>query len=143
MGDEGPHVLSWLGVMPDGKLGVGKFDEGRVSLETSNFVVAWPLLERDFRDVYMQLSESWGELEGNSIETPEKLMECILSSAWASGRKYWMQLCLPWALRMGQADGFDANLLRAVLSSMSRSEAIWPDGRESAKRVLEILDVPE
>lgn len=43
MGDWRPVLRSsydsWLGVMPNGKLGVGKEAEGRVTLEGSDYVV--------------------------------------------------------------------------------------------------------
>jgi hypothetical protein len=127
---------AWLGVLYDGTLGVGKFDEGRVSLEASNFVVAWPFLEREFDDFYEQLRGCWHQLAGGDVETPQRFVERLLTSAWTSGRPYWMRLCLPWALRTAQLTEFDAGVLRTVLASMAGSEVIPEDGRESARRAL-------
>jgi hypothetical protein len=128
---------SWLGVMPDGRLGVGKFDEGRVALRDSNFVVAWPFLERDFLECHAELSEAWGELGEGDIETPEKLMESILDSAWSSRRTYWMQLCLPWALGMAQSDGFDTELIRTILRAMADSDALKANERRKTRSIHE------
>jgi hypothetical protein len=81
---------SWLGVMPDGRLGVGKYDEGRVSLEESNWVVAWPLLGLDLERCLAELQNSWPALGDHGVPNPERFVELLAGSACRRGRPYWM-----------------------------------------------------
>src|SRR4051794_23917335 len=67
---------------------------------------------------------------------PELLIECIVSSAWASGRPYWMGLTVPWAAAMVQSGAFDVGKVRTMLVSMSKSELISDDAREIARQAL-------
>ena len=127
---------SWLGLMPDGRLGVGKFHEGRVALVDSKFVVAWPFLGRDFSEFRAQLSRNWSELGEGDIEKPELLMQEIVSSAWSSCRPHWMRMCLPWILEMADSVDFDKKFVRAILDSMSKSQVLEEGERNRAQQAL-------
>ncbi|WP_203924603.1 hypothetical protein [Rugosimonospora africana] len=118
---------------------MGKFDVGRVSLDESHYVVAWPLLSNGFDDVYRQLYSVRKQLNLD-VGGPEMLIECIVSSAWRSGRPYWMRLAVPWAGAMVQSGAFDVGKLRTLLVSMSKSELISADDREFAQHALATVD---
>ncbi|MFF9158011.1 hypothetical protein ACF1AB_37955 [Streptomyces sp. NPDC014846] len=112
---------AWIGIMPDGRIGVGVESEGRSTLEGSGFVPMWPYLERDLSASLVEFSRSWTQLGQGGVSTPERLLELTVKSAWNSGRSYWMQLAAPWAIEMFRRPNFDQELVRELLSEMGPS----------------------
>ncbi|MGW1917248.1 hypothetical protein ACWCQS_42920 [Streptomyces sp. NPDC002076] len=125
---------SWLGVMPNGMLGVGKVDEGRATLEGSGYVAMWPFLERNLTECLDDFKGSWHLLGGHGISTPEKLVELTVESAWNRGRPYWMALAVQWLTQMAHMPGFDSRLVSGMLKSAAESETLPSELREQARR---------
>jgi hypothetical protein len=120
---------AWIGIMPDGRIGVGVELEGRATLKSAGFVPMWPFLEQDFSGCLGELSRSWESLKEGGISTPEKLIELTVESAWNSGRPYWMQLAAPWVIEMAQRSNFDHGCIRELLAGMIDSEVLDPELR--------------
>jgi hypothetical protein len=127
---------AWIGIMPDGLIGVGVESEGRASLVGSGFVPMWPYLESGFSSALAALSDRWPDLGGGGIPTPERLIELTVESAWKSGRSYWMQLAAPWAIDMSRRDGFRRGVVLELLREMAGSEILSPAVRDEAGRAL-------
>ncbi|MEU6771890.1 hypothetical protein [Streptomyces sp. NPDC046759] len=125
---------SWLGVMPNGMLGVGKADEGRATLEGSGYVAMWPFLERDLVECLDDFTRSWHLLGGHGVSTPEKLVELTVQSACSRGRPYWMALAVQWLTQMAHMPGFDSQLVSGMLKSAAESETLPSELREQARR---------
>ncbi|MGV9564327.1 hypothetical protein [Streptomyces sp. NPDC003480] len=138
MGDWTPVLKSsydsWLGVMPNGMLGVGKADEGRVTLEGSGYVAMWPFLERSLADCLDDFTSSWNLLGGHGVSTPQKLVELTVKSAFRRGRPYWMALAVQWLTQMAQMPGFDSQLVFDMLKSAADSETLPHELREQARK---------
>lgn len=128
---------AWIGIMPDGRVGVGVESEGRAALASAGFVPMWPYLERDLPASLAEFSRSWGHLGRGGVATPEKLLELTVESAWRSGRSYWMQLAAPWAIEMSRRDGFDQEIVRRLLREMETSEVLAAEVRDQARRASE------
>ncbi|GHE73643.1 hypothetical protein GCM10018785_47210 [Streptomyces longispororuber] len=124
---------AWIGVMPDGRIGVGVESEGRSSLEGSGFVPMWPFLERDLSTCLATFSGSWERLGQGGVRTPERLVELTVETAWKSGRSYWMELAAIWAIEMVGRKEFDHEATRVLLREMAMSEALTPELREQAR----------
>lgn len=124
---------AWIGVMPDGRIGVGVESEGRSSLVGSGFVPMWPYLERDLSACLADFSRSWEHLGQGGVPTPEKLIELTVETAWKSGRSYWMELAANWAIEMVRQEGFDQEATRILLLEMAASEALSPELRDRAR----------
>ncbi|MFF1834218.1 hypothetical protein ACFVXE_08435 [Streptomyces sp. NPDC058231] len=125
---------AWIGIMPDGRIGVGVELEGRATLERSGFVPMWPYLERDLSACLSEFSRAWESLAEGGVSTPEKLMELTIESAWNSGRSYWMQLAVPWTIEMAQQKNFDQKFIQELLDGMANSEILAPELRDRAQR---------
>ncbi|WP_405407477.1 hypothetical protein [Streptomyces decoyicus] len=125
---------AWIGIMPDGRIGVGVELEGRATLEGSGFVPMWPFLERDFSECLGEFSRSWESIKDGGISTPEKLIELTVASAWNSGRQYWMRLSAPWVIEMAHRPKFDHEFIRELLGGMIDSEVLDPELRNQAQR---------
>ncbi|MER7818564.1 hypothetical protein [Streptomyces sp. NPDC096153] len=121
---------AWIGIMPDGALGVGVETEGRATLEGSDFAPMWPFLERNVSDCLAKFSRTWESLEEGGVPTPEKLIELTVRSAWMSGRPYWMRLAVPWVVDMADRSGFDPRFMREMLGEMMHSEVVSPELRD-------------
>ena len=128
---------AWIGIMPDGLIGVGVESEGRASLVASGFIPMWPYMERDISEALDEFLQSWGPLSQGGISSPEKLIELTVESAWKSGRSYWMELSASWALEMSRRKGFDRKLVRMLLSEMAISEVLSAEIRYQAERASE------
>jgi hypothetical protein len=115
---------AWIGVMPDGEIGVGVETEGRASLEAAGYVPMWPFMERRLADCLDQLRQVWGNFKGSADMTPTKLIELTLTSAWTSGRQYWMQLAASWIIEMSQDPNFDPRYVRKMAEVMEQSDAL-------------------
>lgn len=124
---------AWIGVMPDGRIGVGVESEGRSSLEGSGFVPMWPYLEHDLSACLAEFSRSWDYLGQGGVPTPEKLIELTVATAWKSGRSYWMELAANWAIEMVRREDFDQEATRMLLLEMAASEALSPELRDQAR----------
>ena len=133
---------SWLGVMPTGELGVGKIDEGRVTLNESRYVVIWPLLESRYQDVANRLHEDWEYLSGRGEASPDALIEHVVSSAWRSGRAYWMRLSAIWVIEMIQCLGHGSEILWGILQEVSGSETVTQETRLEARAILAGREIP-
>ncbi|WP_181803397.1 hypothetical protein [Streptomyces shenzhenensis] len=125
---------AWIGIMPDGRIGVGVELEGRATLEGSGFVPMWPFMERDLSACLGEFSRAWESLDGGGVSTPEKLIELTVWAAWNSGRSYWMGLAVPWVVEMAQRPNFDHELIRELLDRMANSEVLSPDLRDQVQR---------
>lgn len=125
---------AWIGIMPDGRIGVGVETEGRATLEGSGFVPMWPFMERDLSACLGEFSRVWESLNEGGVSTPEKLIELTVGSAWNSGRSYWMELAVPWVVEMAEQPNFDRELVRELLDEMANSEALPPDLRDRVQR---------
>ncbi|RKN22126.1 hypothetical protein D7147_05265 [Micromonospora musae] len=128
---------AWIGIMPDGRLGVGVESEGRATLTGSGFVPMWPYLERDLPAVLAELSRAWADLGQGGVSSPEELFELTVESAWKSGRSYWMQLAAPWAIEMSRRDGFDQDVVLRLLAEMAASDVLSSGVRKQAQRACE------
>ena len=64
---------AWIGIMPDGRIGVGVESEGRAALVSSGFVPMWPYLERDLTESLAEFSLSWGQLSQGGVSAPESM----------------------------------------------------------------------
>src|SRR5262245_42604843 len=110
---------AWIGIMPDGRIGVGVEQEGRATLEGSGFVPMWPFLERDLSSCLGDFSRTWQSFERAGVSTPEKLIELTVGSAWNSGRAYWMRLAVPWVIEMAGQSSFDHGFTGELLGEMA------------------------
>ncbi|WP_156178672.1 hypothetical protein [Saccharothrix sp. ST-888] len=125
---------AWIGIMPDGRIGVGVELEGRATLEGSGFVPMWPFMERDLPACLGEFSRAWESLKGGGVSTPEKLIELTVGAAWNSGRSYWMQLAAPWVVEMVKQPNFDREFIRELLGRMVNSEVLDSELRERVQR---------
>ncbi|SEE20871.1 hypothetical protein SAMN05428945_6777 [Streptomyces sp. 2224.1] len=130
---------AWIGIMPDGRIGVGVELEGRATLEDSRFVPLWPLLERHFSKCLDELSQEWDTLGKGGVSTPEKLMESTVESAWNSGRPYWMRLAALWVIEMTHSENFDPGFVREILNEMRRSEIVESEVRNRMQQTTSIF----
>lgn len=128
---------AWIGIMPDGRIGVGVESEGRSSLEGSGFVPMWPYLERDLSACLADFSHSWERLGQGGVPNPEKLIEKTVETAWKSGRSYWMELAAMWAIEMIRREEFDQKTTRTLLQEMAASEVLSPEMRDQARSACE------
>lgn len=128
---------AWIGIMPDGRIGVGVESEGRAALASSGFVAMWPYLERDLPESLAELSRSWAQLDQGGVSTPEQLIELTVKSAWRSGRSYWMQLAAPWVIEMSRREGFDQDVVRGILREMEASEILPVEVQDQARCAIE------
>jgi hypothetical protein len=131
---------SWLGVMPDGTLGIGKEDEGRATLEGSGYVAMWPFLERTLAACLEEFSVSWPLLGEHGVSTPERLIELTVASACKRGRPYWMALTVPWLVQMAQMTRFDSRLVSDLLKLTAEAEVLPADLRDQAGAALAAFD---
>ncbi|WP_143035868.1 hypothetical protein [Lentzea fradiae] len=125
---------AWIGTMPDGRIGVGVESEGRATLEGSGFVPMWPFMERDLSACLDEFSRVWDNFADSGVATPEKLIELTVGSAWKSGRSYWMQVSVSWAVDMAGRPNFDRRFIDGLLLEMAASDALPPELREQAQR---------
>ncbi|WP_154814482.1 hypothetical protein [Actinophytocola xinjiangensis] len=109
---------AWIGIMPDGRIGVGTESEGRASLVDAKFVPMWPYLEQDLSRVLAEFSRWWLKFDKGGVSTPERLMELTVETAWRSGRLYWMQLAAGWVIEMTRRDEFDQILIQSLVSEI-------------------------
>lgn len=128
---------AWIGIMPDGRIGVGVESEGRAALTGSGFVPMWPYMERDLSESLTEFSDSWEQLGQGDISTPERLIELTVESAWKSGRSYWMQVAAPWVIEMSHRKDFNQDVVRKILRQMQNSEVLPVEVREQARRASE------
>lgn len=128
---------AWIGIMPDGRIGVGVDSEGRATLVSSGFVPMWPYLERDLPESLAEYARSWEQLSRGGVSTPERLIELTVESAWRSGRSYWMQLAAPWVIEMSRREDFDQDVVRGILREMETSEVLSVQVRDQARCAIE------
>ncbi len=76
------------------------------------------------------------------MSTPEKLVEMTVGSAWSSGRSYWMQLAVPWAIEMAQRSNFDREFVRDILVGMAKSEVLDPELRDQLNGLIRNPNLP-
>ncbi|WP_285490135.1 hypothetical protein [Amycolatopsis taiwanensis] len=131
---------AWIGIMPDGRIGVGVELEGRATLEGSGFVPMWPFMERELSVCLGEFSRAWESLNGGGVSTPAKLIELTVGSAWNSGRPYWMQLAVPWVIEMAQQSNFDREFIQNLLGEMVDSEVLDPELRDHVQRASSYLN---
>jgi hypothetical protein len=131
---------AWIGIMPDGRIGVGVEGEGRATLEGSGYVPMWPFMERDLAACLGEFSRTWESFIGGGVSTPEKLIELTVGSAWNSGRAYWMQLSVPWAIEMATRPGFDNEFLRKLIASMANSTDLPAELLDRVRRAQALLN---
>lgn len=138
MGDWIPVVPrsdgAWIGIMPDGEIGVGVESEGRASLKSSSFIPMWPFLERPLDEFAELFTRSWDAFAGREPATPEKLVEATVSSAWSSGRGYWMKLAAERVLEMRKRSAFGAGFLVTMIDEMAESETLSLELRGELRR---------
>lgn len=113
---------AWIGIMSDGRIGVGVETEERASLADSGFVPMWPYLERDLTATLAEFTRAWGRLGHGGVPTPERLLELTVETAWRSRRSHWSELAALWALDMRGREGFDQGALRSLLREMAASD---------------------
>ena len=121
---------AWIGILPCGGIGVGVEGEGRATLESSSFVPMWPFMEKDLGACLDEFSRAWESLRRGGIVTPEELIELTVSSAWDSGRPYWMNLAAEWVVAMAGSSRFDSAFMRGILARMATSDVLSSDLRE-------------
>jgi hypothetical protein len=124
---------AWIGVMPGGQIGVGVETEGRATLQDSGYVPLWPFMERGLSDCLRELYRVWGQLEGRGFACPGAVVELTVSSAWESGRPYWMRLAASWVVEMAERSIFSLEFLRDILNKMIGSDALSAELRESLR----------
>ncbi|WP_344175109.1 hypothetical protein [Kribbella lupini] len=115
---------AWIGLMPDGQIGVGVEGEARASLQAAGYVPLWPFLENELSECLENLYGVWDRLEGRGFAGPETLVQETVVTAWSSGRPYWMQLSASWVPAMVRRPGFDPNFLREIIAEMSGWDAL-------------------
>jgi hypothetical protein len=131
---------AWIGIMPNGMIGVGVEHEGRATLEGSKFVPMWHFLEKELSECLDAFSRAWESLKKGGVSTPERLIELTVESAWNSGRTHWMRLAVPWAIEMAHKENFDRRFVREIVDTMAHSESVTPELRGRLRQVSSILD---
>ena len=120
---------AWIGILSDGRFGVGVEPQARASLAGSGFVPLWPYLERDLSVVLAEFSGCWAELGQGGISTPVRLVELTVESAWKSRRTYWMELAAEWAVAMSHRENFDQGMVRRLLVELRQEVRDQAAGR--------------
>lgn len=131
---------AWIGILPDGRLGVGVELEARASLVGSGFIPMWPYLGRDFSATLTEFTLAWAQLGHGGVSTPERLLELTVESAWRSGRSYWMWSALPWALDILGHEGFDQGAVQGLLRAMAASDDVPQDCETALAAAVKGLD---
>jgi hypothetical protein len=124
---------AWIGVMPGGEIGVGVEAEGRASLKASGYIPMWPFMERSLSDCLDELHRAWEQSKEGGAPSPESLVEMTASSAWASGRQYWMLLAASWVIEMAQSSTFDRQFIQEILGKMSKSGILPSELRDKLR----------
>lgn len=124
---------AWIGAMPGGEIGVGVEAEGRAFLKASGYIPMWPFMERSLSDCLDELHRAWEKIEEGGAPSAESLVEMTVSSAWASGRQYWMQLSASWVVEMAQSSTLDRQFIQEIVGRMSKSEILPSDLRDNLR----------
>lgn len=92
--ERGSH--SWIGSTEQPGIRIGR-REGTPSAVTLNDpVFLWPLLEKPFHQVVVDLSRCWPEFRLEKEQTASRLLGAIVRSAIDAERPYWIDLSLNW-----------------------------------------------
>lgn len=126
---------AWIGVMPNGRIGVGIESEGRASLVGSGFVPMWPYMERDLMSSLAEFESVWAQLERGGVSTPERLLELTVESAWSSRRSYWVELAALWVIEMRRQGGFDEDLVAGLIDEVASSSTMPVEIQDQARLI--------
>jgi hypothetical protein len=132
--DRGDGV--WLGVVDGGGLGVGSRETVSRRVTADSYVPLWPFLEGGLNETLAQVTVSWGELSASGLDSPESLLELVVSSAIDGGRPYWVELSVRWLAGMASIAAFDREFVADSLQRVAESNLIPQPIRHDAQRAI-------
>jgi hypothetical protein len=132
--DRGDGV--WLGIIDGDGLGVGSRESASRRITAGNYLPLWPLLEGGLDETWALVTANWGDLCSSGLESPESLLQLVVSSAIDGDRPYWIELALHWLSRMATIEAFDRSFVEDSLQRVTESSQASQSIRHEARRVL-------
>jgi hypothetical protein len=126
----------WVGVTGDAGIWVGTGQAARARVDLENPVFLWPLLERSRLDVLDELRDVWNEFSNKGVQSPEELVEAIMTSAVRGWQPYWIDLAIGWMQDMEKESEYRIKNFRALLLEIVESRDVGQATRHKAQRIL-------